>query len=69
MSTELKASLGHPMSLTRYWGGDDKGAMIQVTGPNCDSEIGYIGLSRAEAISLAIDLLEFGVGRENAESD
>lgn len=62
MSAELKTNKQHPMSLTRYWGGQEQ--MVQVTGPNCDKRIGYIGLSRSEALALASDLIKFGIGVE-----
>lgn len=66
MSTELKTNNNHPMSLTRYWGGQEQ--MVQVTGPNCDKRIGYIGLSRSEAIALADDLVKFAnKNEEDAE--
>jgi len=42
------------MSLTRFWGGDEKGRMLQLTVSNSD---GYIQLTEEETIELAKTLL------------
>ena len=62
MSTELKPNAHHPFSLTSYSGRD--GASVQVTGPNCDNDTGYIGMNRVQAMGLAADLLQFALRLE-----
>ena len=42
------------MSLTRFWGGAEKGSMLQLTVSNSD---GYIQLTKEETIELAKTLL------------
>ncbi len=42
------------MSLTRFWGGAEKGSMLQLTVSNSD---GYIQLTEEETIELAKTLL------------
>jgi hypothetical protein len=42
------------MSLTRFWGGAEKGRMLQLTVSNSD---GYIQLTKEETIELAKTLL------------
>ena len=68
MTTELKKFGKHPFSLMRYWGGESKGASLQVTGPNCDG-LGYVGLSREEASALSIDLMIFASAMEVCEDE
>lgn len=67
MSTDLKTNGKHQFALTRYWGGKN-GGHVQVTGPNCDREIGCIGVSRDEALYLAADLIIFANGLEQEEA-
>jgi hypothetical protein len=68
MSTELKVLGDHLFSLTRYSGGF-KGPCIQITGPNSDGKIGYIGMTREQAAGLAIDLIAFANFAEIEESN
>jgi len=39
----------HKITFNQFFGGIDKGLCIQLTGYNCDNEIGYISLTRKEA--------------------
>jgi len=73
MSTDLK-SHAKDVSLTRFWGGDNRGSSVQVTqpNPNYDTDKGgqrfnYVQLTRAQAAALAADLLDFAQGREQEE--
>jgi hypothetical protein len=61
MSTEIleQQSSGHEISLTQYWGGDEHGVCIQVTGKNCDRETGCVGLTAAEALFIGRKLIEW----------
>ena len=38
----------HEISFNRFWGGTDRGPCVQLTGYNCDGEIGYISLTKDE---------------------
>ena len=73
MSTDLK-SHAKDVSLTRFWGGDNRGSSVQVTqpNPNYDTDTGghrfnYVQLTREQAVALALDLLDFAAGREKEE--
>jgi len=49
MSTEMGGIKGpHEITFTRFYGGADKGACIQVTGYNCDERIGYVSFTKDE---------------------
>ena len=53
MSTEIQEAFGeHNTSLTEYYGGKDKGLCIQITGENCDKDLGYVGLTIRDAYEL-----------------
>lgn len=57
MSKEFSGPFGqHEIQLTEYWGGDDKGTCIQVTGENCDRRVGYVGLTVHDAYLLIGEL-------------
>ena len=72
MSTELK-SHAQEVSLTRFWGGKDRGSCVQVTQPTPKNEqrsfnfFNHVQLTRAQAAALAADLLDFAQGREEEE--
>ena len=60
MSREIyQGSGGHGLSLTEYWGGEDRGICIQLTGENCDRKLGYVGLTVEEAQAIVGELSEW----------
>jgi hypothetical protein len=70
MSTELKTTTD-AFTLTRFYGGEQRGVCVQVTqpNPNYDSDAGgpmfnYVQLTRDEARQLAKDLMDFAAGAE-----
>lgn len=67
MATDLK-SHAEGVSLTRFFGGDDRGTCVQVTTdkrePKGTEFFDTIQLTRAQAAALAADLLDFAQGRE-----
>ena len=75
MSTELK-SHANGVSLTRFFGGVERGTCVQVThkrfdptenrGPG-DKFFDSVQLTRAQAAALAADLLDFAQNREEDE--
>lgn len=74
MSTELK-SLNKMTTLTRFWGGQEKGVCVQVTQSDQDSNtinplgIGYIQLNRDEAGRLGEMLLQFAADPMDPDLD
>lgn len=67
MSTELKGTkaLNGDVSLTSYWGGQDRGMCVQVTPQWGES---FLCLTRQQAVALAVALIESASGiREEAE--
>jgi hypothetical protein len=69
MSTELKSteSINGQVMLTRYFGGTEYGACVQVTPPG-GSMTPYLSLTKEQALDLAVALVEFANGkREEAE--
>ena len=69
MSTELKSteSINGQVMLTRYFGGTERGACLQVTPPG-GSMTPYLSLTNEQALDLAVALVEFANGkREEAE--
>ena len=65
MSTELK-SHADQLTLTRFWGGSDRGTCVQVTaGHGVGGD--HVQLTRAQAAALAADLMDFAQGREVEE--
>jgi len=51
MSRELGKIIGpNKIAFTQFYGGDKQGVCIQLTGYNCDKQIGYISLTKDEAI-------------------
>tara|TARA_Y100001978_G_scaffold153943_1_gene139294 strand:- start:283 stop:513 length:231 start_codon:yes stop_codon:yes gene_type:complete len=75
MSTDLK-SHAQDVSLTRFFGGKDRGSCVQVTmkrrdpsenrGP-ADRFFDSMQLTRAQAAALAADLQDFAQGREQED--
>jgi hypothetical protein len=67
MATDLKSNT-EGLLLTRFWGGENRGACVQVTSTNrnvASNELfQYVTLSREEARTLANDLLAFANKRE-----
>lgn len=69
MSTELKGteSINGNVQLTRYFGGKENGACLQVTPPG-GTRTPYLSLTKDQAVELAIALIEFATGkREEVE--
>jgi hypothetical protein len=63
MSTKLKSHAAD-VSLTRFFGGSDRGTCVQVTERVTHN---YVQLTRAQAAALAADLLDFAQGREQED--
>jgi len=63
MSTELK-SHAQGVTLTRFFGGSDRGVCVQVTVDQGAAQFEHVQLTRAQAAALAADLLDFAQGRE-----
>lgn len=54
MSTKIYEGAGvHELTLTQYWGGNERGVCLQLTGTNCSRKIGYVGMTREEADAIA----------------
>jgi hypothetical protein len=69
MSTQLKGteSINGNVMLNRYFGGTERGACVQVTPPG-GSSTPYLSLTKAQALELAVALVEFANGtREEDE--
>ena len=74
MSTELKTR-DDEMTMTRFWGGQERGTCVQVTLPKHRSEsfgpankfFSSVQLTREQAGQLAADLLAFSNGEEEAD--
>ena len=72
MATELK-SHAQGVSLTRFFGGDDRGTCVQLTQKKrelpapADKFFDSMQLTRAQAAALAADLLDFAQGRETED--
>ena len=79
MSTELKSRNRGKVSLTRFWGGDPRGACVQVTTARdwqkegevtaSDKFFNHVTLSKSEAVALAQDLLDFAGDTAEQEFD
>ncbi len=65
MSTELRDVPGTNIAQTRFAGGKDRGAMLQLTVHN-NGSFQTIQLTREEALSLAQELILFANGKEEA---
>jgi hypothetical protein len=71
MSTELK-SHADGVTLTRFYGGTDRGTCVQVTTSKVGSwseggPFSWVQLTRAQAAAMAADLLDFAQGREQED--
>lgn len=66
MSTELRDVPGTDISQTRFAGGKDRGAMLQLTVSDRGS-FQTIQLTRDECLSLAQELVLFANGQEKLE--
>jgi hypothetical protein len=70
MATELR-SHAQGVSLTRFFGGDDRGTCVQVTTEEWwtirTEFFDSVQLTREQAAALAADLLEFAQGRETED--
>lgn len=64
MSTELKGteSINGQVMLTRYFGGAERGACLQVTPPGGE-RTPYLSLTKEQALELAVALVEFANGK------
>ena len=67
MSTELRDVPGTDIAQTRFAGGKDRGAMLQLTVQDRDS-FQTIQLTREECLSLAQELILFANGKEEVDS-
>ncbi len=78
MSTELKSRNRGKVGLTRFWGGENRGACVQITtardwqkderGP-ADKFFNSVTMSKSEAVALAQDLLDFAGDTAEQEFD
>ena len=67
MSTELKSHAAG-VTLTRFFGGSDRGSCVQVTaGRGVGGD--FVQLTRAQAAAVARDLMDFATGRETEDLD
>ena len=75
MSTDLRSTT-QDVSLTRFWGGQTRGACVQVTQPRSkslgpvtvsDNFFTSVQLTRGQARRLAEDLLDFAQGKEQED--
>jgi len=66
MSTELKSHADR-VTLTRFFGGSDRGTCVQVTVDQGAAQFEHVALTRAQAAALAADLLDFAQGRETED--
>ena len=72
MATELK-SHAQGVSLTRFWGGENRGSCVQLTQKKqqlpatADKFFDSVQLTRAQAAAMAADLLDFAQGREEED--
>lgn len=64
MSTDLKGtdSINGNVMLTRYFGGIERGACVQVTPPG-GTLTPYLSLTKEQALELAVALVEFANGK------
>jgi len=68
MSTDLKGteSINGQVMLTRYFGGTERGACLQVTPPGGYSTP-YLSLTKEQALDLAVALVEFANGKREED--
>ena len=63
MATNLKSHADR-VTLTRFFGGSDRGVCVQVTVDEGAGQFEHVALTRAQAAAVAADLLDFAQGRE-----
>ena len=67
MATDLKSKT-EDVTLTRFWGGKDRGTCVQVTAmQHAGNHVGiykYVALTREQARTVAQDLMAFAEGKE-----
>ena len=76
MATDLKSKTQN-VTLTRFWGGKNKGSCVQVTQPRKDTNLiesdvtdqffTSLQLTREQAADLATDLMAFAMKREEVD--
>jgi hypothetical protein len=64
MSTELYPACNGDLSLTRFWGGAERGVCAQLTRINQEGKVGFFDVNREEAAELAMLLLMFSQSAE-----
>ena len=79
MITDLKSRNHNTVGLTRFWGGENRGACVQVTTARdwrkegdhtaADKFFNHVTLSKSEAVALAQDLLDFAGDTAEEEFD
>jgi hypothetical protein len=67
MATNLRSHADR-VTLTRFFGGSDRGVCVQVTTDQGAGQFEHVSLTRAQAAALAADLLDFAQGREQEEA-
>jgi len=74
MATDLK-SHAQGVSLTRFFGGEDRGTCVQLTQKKrelpatADKFFDSMQLTRAQAAAVAADLMDFAQGREVEDTE
>ena len=63
MSTQIKSHTPE-LDLTKFWGGEVQGPMLQITVHSYHERFPHISITKAQAASLAADLLDFAQNRE-----
>ena len=76
MATDLRSKTQN-VTLTRFWGGKNKGSCVQVTQPRKDTNMievnvtdkffTAIQLTREQAADLATDLMDFAMKKEEID--
>mgnify|MGYP006235000599 FL=1 len=79
MSTDLKSRNHRTVGLTRFWGGESRGACVQITTSRDwrkegelsapDKFFNHVTMSKSEAVALAQDLLDFAGDTAEEEFD
>jgi len=79
MSTDLKSRNHRTVGLTRFWGGESRGACVQITTSRnwekegdpsaADKFFNSVSMSKSEAVALAQDLLDFAGDTAEQEFD
>ena len=63
MSTQIKSHTPD-LDLTKFWSGEVQGTMLQITVNSYHERFPHISITKAQAASLAADLLDFAQNRE-----